>query len=321
MKRIYFLIAALLTIPFLSAQNVSVTYTFDSVKTTSGLIDPTPVTSPAGVVFGSFKAAGVALHPNASARFSFTGWPDGAKNGATSYASLAGALDTGMYFEVSLTPVYSHLISLDSIVFTVQRSGTGIRTFCIRSNFDQFTSNLPAIVDPADTNLAVETGNIFFLTQDITTLLPGSKIILAGPGFTHYPYPIIFRFYAFNSERVTGTFSLNKVDMYGTIDIIPAGIAEEGIAGLKIYPNPSVDGVFWIGPSATTPISMKGVGGTSAALKVTVYDEHGARVYSSENRECDGMEINLQNQPNGMYLVYLTSCEGVQYKEKVVVGR
>ena len=72
------LVGFLLLINFtVSAQDFSAVYTFASVTTSTGRIDPTPVPVAEGVLFGSFEAATftggtLSTNPNATNRFSFT---------------------------------------------------------------------------------------------------------------------------------------------------------------------------------------------------------------------------------------------------------
>ncbi|MGZ5287440.1 MAG: hypothetical protein ACXWB9_09665, partial [Flavisolibacter sp.] len=155
-----------------SAQNFSVTYNFGSVTNTSGRTDPTPVPTATGVSFGSFIAEGTGLsaNPNAGGRFSFTGQPLGATNGSDVFT---GSLDPDKYYSVTITPQTYYSLDLSSIVFTLQRSGTGIRQYAVRSSVDGYTSNLPASIDPANANLTVVADNIFQVSDPTSTAQAG----------------------------------------------------------------------------------------------------------------------------------------------------
>src|SRR3982750_5045769 len=112
MKKKLLRLSTLLTVLFISvlahAQSFSGTYPFTNVTNTSGRTDPTPVPTATGVTFGSFSAVAPAgnpnslsPNPNASVRFSFTGWPTGATNGSNTFT---GSINTGQYYEVTISP-------------------------------------------------------------------------------------------------------------------------------------------------------------------------------------------------------------------------
>ena len=80
------------------AQSFTGTYPFTLVTTTSGTTDPTAVPTATGLTFGSFSAVGVATNPNATGRFSFTGWSIGATNGLNTFT---GGIDLSKYYQVT----------------------------------------------------------------------------------------------------------------------------------------------------------------------------------------------------------------------------
>src|SRR6476661_5599929 len=133
-------------------QDFTAVYSFANVTSSSGKTDPTPVPVVSHVTFGSFISTATALNPNASGRFSFTGWPTGASKGSDAFT---GSLSTTRYFEVTLTPEAGYGITLTNLTFQVQRSSTGIRQYAVRSSMDNFTANLPASISPANTDLTV----------------------------------------------------------------------------------------------------------------------------------------------------------------------
>ena len=96
MKKITLLFAAITFTVFANAQLL---YTFDSVKTTSGMIDPTPVpVGGAGVTCGSFSATGTPTNSLAAFRFDFSGWALGSTGGAadTLYSGMTGTINTSV---------------------------------------------------------------------------------------------------------------------------------------------------------------------------------------------------------------------------------
>ena len=283
------------------AQSFTALYTFDSVKAPStnppvagsGLTDPTPVPAATGVVFGSFSATATSANPNASGRFSFTGWPLGATNLNDVYSSLTGSINTAEYYEVTITPAAGFTVSFTSITFKSQRSGTGIRTYSVRSSADAYAANLPASISPANTKLSVQTGDIFFFNIDSTTTSQaGSTITLSGANFTNITSPVKFRFYGWNAEATGGTFSIDNVTFNGVASgatSVTNAVAETAIL---VYPNPSVDGHF----------TVKTVG-YSTKTTITVSNIIGKVILSKELNSTGKETIDLSNEANGSYFV------------------
>ena len=291
-------ITSLLSIVALSstisvAQSFTATYTFDSVKTTSGLIDPTAVPIATGVTFGSFSATGVSTNSTATGRFSFTGWPSGATNANDSYSSLTGSASTSKYFSVTVTPLPGYAITLSGLTFKAQRSGAGVRTYSVRSDADGFVANLPATIYPANTKLSVQTGNIFFWNLDsITAGQNGSAITLLGSSdFTNFTTARTFHFYGWNAET-TGTFSLDTVKIIGTAAPATSIADFYGASTVSVYPNPSTDGLFTVD-----------LGNYSGKTAITVYNIIGKVVLTSELNVGNKQAIDLSNLANGSYFV------------------
>ena len=187
MKKITLLLVALAVITVSKAQPFMGLYTFDSVKTTSGTTDPSPVPVATGVTFGSFSATGTPTNPNAAARFSFTNWPTGSVSGFADslYSNMTGSLSASEYYEVTVAPASGYTISLDSIRFTVRRSPTGIRSFAVRSSADGYANNLSASYMVARPWLSIQGTNEFFFRYDTTAPPPfsiadGSLILLSS---------------------------------------------------------------------------------------------------------------------------------------------
>ncbi len=193
-----------------SAQPFNGLYNFAGITTSSGLTDPTAVPTATGVSFGSFKAVVATANPNAAGRFSFTSMPLGASNGSNTFS---GTIDLAKYYEVTITPENNFRINLSSIIFTIQRSGSGIRQYVVRSSADSYAANLPASINPANANLQVVATNIFQVDDAATTANDGSTITLTG--FTNITAPVVFRFYGFNAETNAGTFSIDNVAVTG----------------------------------------------------------------------------------------------------------
>jgi hypothetical protein len=206
-----------LTFTTLGSGSFGATYTFDSVKTTSGLTDPTPLPVVSGVNFGAFTGVGAGaptLNSTAAFRFSLTDWSIGAVNGSDVFPAVADT--TTKYFEVTITPNAGRVLNLSSLTFKWQRSGTGVRQCFVRSSVDGFTNNLSASISPANVALSVVATNKFQITDATTSGTDGCTITLGGAPFTGLTTPITFRFYGVNAEAVGGTFSLDNVVFNGS---------------------------------------------------------------------------------------------------------
>ncbi len=285
----------------LIAQSFTALYKFDSVKAPStnppvvgtGLIDPTPLPTATGVTFGSFSATGTPSNPNALKRFSFINWPLGATTAIDTYDTLTGSLSATEYYEVTLTPETGYTIDLDSIKFSVERSGTGIRTFAVKSSIDGYISNLAASINPVNAKLSVQTGDIFFWNLDATTSNQnGSKITLGGSSFTGLASPVTFRFYAWNAEANTGSFSIDNVSFAGTAAPATAIHNFPSKSSISVYPNPSTNGLFTVD-----------LGNYSGKTIVTVYNIIGKVIFSNESTVGNKQTIDLSNVANGSYFV------------------
>jgi len=207
-------------------------YDFSGVMAgTGGMIDPT---TPPMILLGEenftrlqmthFEANGVSMNPNANAEFSFTGWSDGAVQGATSFSEMTGTINTATYYEFTITPRPGSAMTLTELKFAAKRSANGPRTFAVRSSLNNFASNIAASVAPANANLVVLTNpnpiNTFFFAADTAISVNGAKITLGGSNFTAMTGPVTFRIYAFNAEDAAGAFAIDNVDVVGTYGIV-----------------------------------------------------------------------------------------------------
>jgi hypothetical protein len=163
------LLGSILITEVAKGQAFNGTYPFTSVTTTSGTTDPTAVPTATGVTFGSFTAVGTPANPSTGGRFSFITNPLGATNGSDVFV---GTFPTAQYYQVSVTVTGGATVNLTGITFTIQRSGTGIRQFSVRSDADAYVANLPA--SEAVAALSVVPTNIFQITDATTTATTGS---------------------------------------------------------------------------------------------------------------------------------------------------
>jgi hypothetical protein len=203
-----------------SGQPFSALYPFTNVGTGTGRTDPTPSPVVPGITFGSFVAVAPAdsflsINPNAAGRFSFTGWPRGATAGSDIFA---GTIDPGSYYQVTITPQVNTLVTIDSIGFALQRSTTGIRQYAVRSSIDNFASNLPASIVPANASLQVVSVNTFQVTEVNAAATDGSRVMPSS--VAGIATPVTFRFYGFNARASGGTFSIDNVRFIGSASAV-----------------------------------------------------------------------------------------------------
>jgi len=290
MKKTYILTFILLS-SLSFGQAFSSIYDFSDVTISSGKIDPTPVPTAPGIDFGSFKAVNaIALNSSANAKFSFTNQPIGATNANDSYSSLTGSIDTNTYYEVSLTPQLGSNFTLTQLTFTSQRTGTGIRTYAVRSSVDGYATNLPASVAPGNAALSVQPDNVFFRTDDANTApQAGTFITFSGSNFTAVTTPITFRIYGFNAEDSAGTFSIANVTFSGSTPVLK--VKQNSIAGLNMYPNPVTNGNLYI------------TSNSNQAKSVAVYDILGKQVVKTNTIN---NTVNVSNLKGGLYIVRIT---------------
>lgn len=293
------------------AQSFSVTYSFVATTSVSGTTDPSIPPTATGITCGSFVAVGTSTNPTATGRFSFTNWPTGATTAVDTYSTMTGALDAGKYYEVTLTPDAGYELTLTDITFGVRRSGTGIRSYAVRSSADTYATNLPASVGTS-TNLSVVGSNEFFWNFDATSTSSdqnGSSVTLSGASFTGIVNPITFRFFAWNSEANTGTFSIDNVTFNGSVTM-STGLAKVKYdlnSNLNVYPVPSFDGVVYVETKNAINVS-----------KVEVMDVLG-NIISTTTSNDSKVKLNLSDMSSGNYFVKVYSAAGVSTKKITVV--
>ncbi|WP_374401491.1 T9SS type A sorting domain-containing protein [Flavobacterium sp.] len=305
MKKLYTLF--LITISCLSFGQgpFTATYDFASVTTTTGATDPTPVPVVSGLTLGSFNAVNTTTPPTNSAgagRFAFANQPLGATNGDNTYTNYTGALDPTIYYQVTVTPNSGTTYNLTGITFRVQRSGTGVRNYAVRSSADSYASNLTASINPANTALEVVAGDIFFYNADATGGQNGSTITLSGPSFTNLTTPVTFRFYGYNAEAAGGNFSIDDVAISGNVTTLSSS-SFDAIEGLTMYPNPLKGNTLFITSTA------------NAEMNVKIYNVLGKEVLSTK---VNNTSVDVSNLASGVYMVKITE-EGKTATRKLVI--
>ena len=299
-----------------NAQSFTGMYPFTSVSTSTatgntGTTDPTPVPTATGITFGSFTAVGTPSSTSAGGVFAFSGWTTGATNANDTYSAMTQTVDLTKYYDVSLTPQVGYEVSLTSITFNMNRSGTGPRTFVWRSNKDGFAANLTTSAG-TNTNISVQASDVFLWSVDSYTSnaqQKGLTVNLSGANFTSQTTAYNFRLYPYNSEAAGGTFRIDTVTFNGSASLI-TGLGKVSFdlnSNLNVYPVPSHDGVLYIESKSTQEIT-----------KIEVLDVLGNLVLSNTKNESK-VKLNLADMPNGNYFVRIHSGNSVSTKKIVVL--
>lgn len=201
-------------------------YTFDSII--PGIIDTlTPVPAPnntelgtPGAIYSEFSASGVGTAPTETGgTFGFDGWDTGAADGETVFANLTGSINTAKYYEFTVQPATDQAMFLNNLRFDVARDTMGPRTWAVRSSVDGYATNLPISINPTNSAISAQAGDVFFYNNDTTTLEKGSNVDLSSASFTTMS-PITFRIYAWNAEGAAGDFIVDNVRLNGTFGLL-----------------------------------------------------------------------------------------------------
>lgn len=207
MKKLYSLFAVLFITISLTAQTpFTATYDFNEAPSPdNGTLVGT------GLTITPFTATGLQSTTTGN-RFA---WSD---------APTAATPDTGKYFEVTLTPASGTTISVSSITFRSQRSGTGPRYYVVRTSVGGYATNLPASIDPANAELEVLGSNEFHFVNDISAGQNGNKV--TPTTINNISGAVTFRFYFYNAEAAAGTFSVDDVVITGTTSSSTLAVAD-----------------------------------------------------------------------------------------------
>jgi cysteine-rich repeat protein len=106
-------------------------------------------------------------------------------------------LDATDYFSFTVTPAATFSLTLTALELDERRSGSGIRTWTVRSSLDSFAADL----------------QVFSVPDDDTTR-PNNRIVLP-PGFAGLTSAVEFRIYGYASEGTAGTWRVDNVELYG----------------------------------------------------------------------------------------------------------
>ena len=228
MKKIYPLILLFILQNFAILAQFNANFGFINVANGTGSVDPGPFPQVPGLSILPFKANGVSAQASASGRFSFSSWGIGALNGVDDAAQFTGAFSGLQYYEVAIVAQSGYTLQVSKLFFHMRRSSTGVRFFSVRSNADNFTSNLSASTGTS-TGVAVYPQNEFFWLYDSSSTASDQKLLSVDATNRVYTSSdtVVFRFYAWNAESTSGSFSIDNVTITGTCNSLTAGVSNE----------------------------------------------------------------------------------------------
>jgi len=302
---------------FLQSQSFNLVYNFNSVTASSGSIDPTPVPTFSNVVCGAFSAVGTSSNPNATQRFTYTNWGVGASTVSATvddYSAYTGALDTSKYYQVGLAPSAGYSLNLNAISFSMRRSGTGVRNYSVRSGLNNYANNLPAAVG-TNTKLSVLANDVFFWNFDATSNSADQKgsVINLPSTFNNLGSTVNFRFYAWNAEGITGTFSIDSVVFIGSVSntiTLPTGISKLSQSldsRINVYPNPSHQQSIQVFSE-------------EMFTELELVNEKGERIYFLKNQSASfNASIPTQAFANGIYFIRLKTADERTMCKKIII--
>ncbi len=280
--------------------NSSWLYNFSAVTPVSGTIDPAVIPADDTLYRTTFSAHGVSTNSADSSRFAFTNWGIGAVDGDDTLTNFTGAIDTNKYYEVRLAPGFGYSTVFKTLSFNVKRNSTGVRTFAVRSSANNYQSNLPASISPANAQLGAGAmlggTNVFYIKSDTNTNVQnGCKITLPAntAEYTNVIDTTTFRFYGWNAEDSTGTFSIDNVTFVDTTGLI------ENYENIMDYTYE--DRMFTKGQEARV---------RAAANSGTAYRNH---LWITSNLQATGTDL-------GTYPVCVPKPDFVANRENICVG-
>jgi hypothetical protein len=157
--------------------------------------------------------------------------------------ATATSVDLSKYVSFTFNPNSGYQATLTSLSFANQRSGTGPTTFEVRSSVDDYaTAFLTGTVVGTAKNLPV--------TGMLTST--GYTNIQATTGVT-------FRIYAYGATSTIGTYSVDDVQLYGTVTAAPA-----------LAPEPTEQPTVTATSIASNTVLLTVTGGNGGAKRLVV---------------------------------------------------
>ena len=206
-----------------------------------------------------------------------------------------GGLDLGKYVQVTLTPAAGQNLSINSVSFRSQRSGTGPRKYVVRSSADNYAANLPASISPANAELTVQADNVFYFVNDLSLGQNGS--LVSPTNISGLSNAVTLRFYFFEAEAETGTFSVDDVIISGSAGVL--AVSDVNKTKATLVKNTVVN----------EAISF------SANANVQIFNAAGQVVRTANVTE--GSTLNVSSLAKGVYIVTGT-VNGEKVSQKIV---
>ena len=271
MKKIFTLLSIVAISFYVQGQtNFTATYDFAESPTNNEL---GALTGSTNLTISKFSTVGATYVSDTGNRYANSGAP-------------TGTLNTNKYVQVTLTPSTGYSLTINSLTVKVQRSGTGPRDIAVRSSADNYTANLPATINPANAALSIIPTNVIHYVNDISTGQNGATI--TPTNITDVDKAVTFRFYFFNAEVTTGTFSVDDVVINGTTKSIPLGTID----------NIKEKNIFLKNTMVDNTLSFQ----TKGNATVRVYNTNGQLVKTA-NVSAQNANVNVANLPKGNYVV------------------
>ena len=285
MKKIFTLLSIVAISFYVQGQtNFTATYDFVESPTNDEL---GALTGSTNLTISKFSTEGATYVSSTGDRYANSGAP-------------TGTLNTGNYIQVTLTPSTGYTLTINSLTFRVQRSGTGPRDMAVRSSVDNYTDNLPATINPANAALSIIPTNVIHYVSDISTGQNGATI--TPTNITDVDKAVTFRFYFFNAEATTGTFSVDDVVINGTTKSIPLGTID----------NIKEKNIFLKNTMVDNTLSFQTKGNAS----VKVYNANGQLVKSA-TISAQNANVDVASLPKGNYVV-TAELNGETVSQKIV---
>jgi hypothetical protein len=221
-----------------------------------------PNGQPANGTIGSMKR-GSGVTPSAAGNvFASTGFTTGT------------TVDTADYFSFSIKANQGFKLNLDSIVFGQRRSNTGPASYSVRSSLDGFQNDLGSGSCPTNItyNNRISLGTAFQSVASTVT--------------------IDFRFYGYGAGAATGTWRLDSVRIYGSINVTSQIFGQSlSNSSLKLFPNPG-----------SSLIKLSKLPHNCGPLEITATN---GRLLLSFSNPADESTVDVSSLPAGVYFFRL----------------
>ncbi len=162
-----------------------------------------------------------------------TTYPAGVSGLAMSTTKFnTSSINTAKYLQFSVTPNANYAMFLGSVSFFDLKSGTGPTTWVLRSNLDNYATNL-------NTSIATNPATAFSDTPNLVEL---------GIDFQNISTPITFRIYAYGASSSVGTFRIDDLTIQGSLFDVSTPVMTTSKTAISfttiLTGNPSVSSSF-----------------------------------------------------------------------------